>query len=225
MLRLVVVIKRRPVANSCSFAERKPLPGPLPRMAACACTQRTVYVSHPLVRRAARFERLTVAASGSGGDDGRTAAPARRGGGQQQLLTALAEQAAREAWGGWLGDLVLPLVSAADGAKAPPPLAVPQRELADPDSVFVSVEGVELHYKEALPAQTGMASSSSSSSGSSSSDGGNDAPAAAAAGGCGGCGGGPSAQRPTLLLVHGLNGSTFNWRHTLQPLADATGCR
>ncbi|PSC73607.1 D-aspartate oxidase [Micractinium conductrix] len=63
-------------------------------MAACACTQRTVYVSHPLVRRAARFERLTVAASGSGGDDGRTAAPARRGGGQQQLLTALAEQAA-----------------------------------------------------------------------------------------------------------------------------------
>ena len=134
---------------------------------------------------------------------------------RQQLVRSLAQQAVKEAWGGWLGDLVLPLLTD-DPGSAPPPRTVPPQQLADPDSKFVQVEGITLHYKEVWP------SSSSSSNGSSGSSSGS-------AGGS--TGGSPLAREqqasalPTVLLVHGLNGSTFNWRATMQPLADATGCR
>lgn len=110
---------------------------------------------------------------------------------------------------------MLPLLTD-DPGSAPPPRTVPPQQLADPDSKFVQVEGITLHYKEAWP------SSSSSSNGSSGSSSGS-------AGGS--TGGSPLAREqqasalPTVLLVHGLNGSTFNWRATMQPLADATGCR
>ncbi len=125
------------------------------------------------------------------------------------------QQAAKEAWGGWLGDLVLPLLTDDPGSALPPQSVEPQ-QLADPDSRFVEVQGLTLHFKEAWP------SSSSSHNGSSDSSGGSSRGAAD--------GGFPAgeqqaAARPTVLLVHGLNGSTFNWRATMQPLADATGCR
>lgn len=73
----------------------------------------------------------------------------------------------------------------------PPPLTdtVPPEQLADPDSKFVTVDGVRLHYKEAGTAGPG---------------------------------------KPTVLLMHGLNGSTFSWRDVLQPLSEQggqQGCR
>lgn len=124
-------------------------------------------------------------------------------GARRQLLRSLAQQTVEEAWGGWLGDLVLPLLTDDPGSSLPP-RAVPPQQLADPDSSFVEVEGVALHYKAAHP----CGSSSDSAGGSALASGRQAAPA-----------------RPTVLLVHGLNGSTFNWRATMQPLADATGCR
>ncbi|KAL4425122.1 hypothetical protein ABPG77_008227 [Micractinium sp. CCAP 211/92] len=135
--------------------------------------------------------------------------------GMQPCCATKHEQAAKEAWGGWLGDLVLPLLTDNPGSALPPQSVEPQ-QLADPDSRFVEVQGLTLHFKEAWP------SSSSSHNGSSDSSGGSSRGAAD--------GGFPAgeqqaAARPTVLLVHGLNGSTFNWRATMQPLADATGCR
>ncbi len=50
----------------------------------------------------------------------------------------------------------------------------PPHELADPDSAFITVDGIRLHYKELAVGQVGPGS-------------------------------------PTLLLVHGFNGSLFNW--------------
>jgi pimeloyl-ACP methyl ester carboxylesterase len=52
---------------------------------------------------------------------------------------------------------------------------VPPRQLADPDSLFASVGGLELHYKEVTAGDVG------------------------------------AAGAPVLLLVHGFNGSLFNW--------------
>ncbi|KAL4447950.1 hypothetical protein ABPG75_005169 [Micractinium tetrahymenae] len=144
---------------------------------------------------------------------------------RQQLVRSLAQQAVKEAWDGWLGDLVLPLLTDNPGTAAPPPRTVPPRQLADPDSRFVEVEGVTLHYKEAWP------SSSSSGTNGNSNNGSSDAGSGAAGSSATGSltliqqQARPAAARPTVLLVHGLNGSTFNWRATMQPLADATGCR
>lgn len=36
---------------------------------------------------------------------------------------------------------------------------------------------------------------------------------------------GTSSTAPTILLIHGFNGSTFSWRANLDAVADATGCR
>jgi pimeloyl-ACP methyl ester carboxylesterase len=34
-----------------------------------------------------------------------------------------------------------------------------------------------------------------------------------------------SGSSPTILLLHGFNGSTFSWRSNIDAIADATGCR
>ncbi|KAG7667190.1 hypothetical protein Ndes2526B_g04304 [Nannochloris sp. 'desiccata'] len=34
-----------------------------------------------------------------------------------------------------------------------------------------------------------------------------------------------SPTKPTILLLHGFNGSTFSWRANIDAIADATGCR
>jgi hypothetical protein len=147
---------------------------------------------HPVERRAAprRVVVRAAAAAAPGGRGGRAA-----GARQRQLVSLLLDQAQREVWGGWLSDLVLPLVSDDPGAQAPPPRTAPPRAVADRDGLFAEVDGVALHYKEAWPAAAAAAASSI------------------------------SQQLPTVLLVHGFNGSTFSWRSTMQPLADATGCR
>ena len=127
-------------------------------------------------------------------------------------MAALLQQARQEVVDGWLGDLVLPLLTDDPGAVRPPPVTRPPQELADPDSLFVAVDGVSLHYKERWPAGQAAAGAAPASSSSSS-------------GGGGGGGGQAGRQLPAILLVHGFNGSVFNWRTTMQPLADATGCR
>lgn len=33
------------------------------------------------------------------------------------------------------------------------------------------------------------------------------------------------STKPTILLIHGFNGSTFSWRANIDAIADATGCR
>jgi pimeloyl-ACP methyl ester carboxylesterase len=97
--------------------------------------------------------------------------------------------------------------------------------LADADSLFVTVEGVSLHYKEALPGALSLvtAGASTQQAGSSS---GSGSSSSAADGGVSG-NGDPAAwrRRPTVLLLHGFNGSVFNWRDTMQAVADQTGCR
>jgi hypothetical protein len=47
-------------------------------------------------------------------------------------------------------------------------------------------------------------------------------PSAAAGGGGRGA---PAAADVGIVLVHGFGGGVFSWRHVMQPLADATGCR
>jgi hypothetical protein len=145
-----------------------------------------------------------------------------RGAVQRALVSALVQQARREVWGGWLSDLVVPLLSDDTGSPVPPPVTRPARELADDDSLFVDVDGVTLHYKQAWPAAAAASTAAKPDS---------QAPAAApaAAAGAAGAGAAPAAaaaaERPLLLLVHGFNGSVFSWRTTMQEVADATGCR
>lgn len=118
---------------------------------------------------------------------------------QRALVGSLLEQARREVWSGWLSDLVLPLVSEDAGSQAPPPPTQPPRELADADSEFAEVDGVSLHFKQCWPS-TGEGPASGASSAA-------------------------QQQRPAVLLIHGFNGSVFNWRDTMQAVADETGCR
>ena len=33
------------------------------------------------------------------------------------------------------------------------------------------------------------------------------------------------ASTPAVVLLHGLNGSVFNWRNSLRELSEACGCR
>lgn len=167
-------------------------------------------------RQAAPLRRTQVAARaaarGSGASGPAAAAPPIRTVKQRSLLAALVQQAQREVVDGWLGDLVLPLLTDDPGAAEPPPVTRAPRDLADPDSLFAEVDGVSLHYKESWPAAAAT-----------------DAAVQAASSANGGGGSGEAAQRaaqlPTILLVHGFNGSVFNWRSVMQPLADATGCR
>ncbi len=156
-----------------------------------------------------------AAARGSGASGPAAAAPPSRAAKHRGLLDALVQQARREVVDGWLSDLVAPLLTDDPGAAEPPPVTRSPQELADPDSRFVDVDGVNLHYKECRPeaavAATGPAASSTATESS------------AAAGG--GAAVQQAAQLPAIVLVHGFNGSTFNWRSMMQPLADATGCR
>ncbi|KAI7841246.1 hypothetical protein COHA_005083 [Chlorella ohadii] len=173
----------------------------------------------PRARPIAASRRPQVAAAaaarGSGASGPSAAAPPSRAAKHRGLLDALVQQARREVVDGWLGDLVAPLLTDDPGAAEPPPVTRSPQELADPDSRFVDVNGVNLHYKECWPeaavAATGPAASSTATESS------------AAAGGSAAVQ--QAAQLPAIVLVHGFNGSTFNWRSMMQPLADATGCR
>jgi pimeloyl-ACP methyl ester carboxylesterase len=69
----------------------------------------------------------------------------------------------------WVQDLILPWL---DGEPQPLTDTVPPASIGDPDSHFLTVDGVTLHYKEAGPATPGT---------------------------------------PAVLLLHGFNGSVFNW--------------
>lgn len=109
----------------------------------------------------------------------------------------------------WVGDLVAPL-----GPGPPPPLAgtVPPTALADPDSKFVQVNGVTVHYKD----RHGGASASGSSTGrnggagnAAMSDGDGQADSSAEG----------HEDELVLLLLHGFNGSTFSWRYVMDELA------
>ncbi|KXZ49666.1 hypothetical protein GPECTOR_20g523 [Gonium pectorale] len=114
------------------------------------------------------------------------------------LVKALVEQFQRESLP-WIQDLVEPLL-----AGPPQPLTgtSPPEQLADPDSRFATVSGLRLHYKLRQPGEWADAS----------------APERVgwrwaelqreAAEGA-----------PTLLLLHGLNGSTFSWRLLMDDLA------
>ncbi len=64
---------------------------------------------------------------------------------------------------------------APSSSAAPHTDTVPQQQLADPDSRFALVGGVELHYKEVAAGDVA------------------------------------ARGAPVLLLVHGFNGSVFNW--------------
>lgn len=171
----------------------------------------------PRTRQTAPGRRAQVAAAAAARGTGRPAAtaPPTRAARHRGLLDALVQQARREVVDGWLGDLLVPLLTDDPGAAEPPPVTRSPQALADPDSLFVEVDGVSLHYKECWPAAAvDAALPAASSATASSSNGSGDSGAAQQA-----------AQLPAILLVHGFNGSVFNWRSMMQPLADATGCR
>lgn len=67
------------------------------------------------------------------------------------LLTVLGEAARRQTLP-WLQDILIPVIGI-NGPNAPPELGetVSARQLADPDSKFITVKGVQLHYKEYNP--------------------------------------------------------------------------
>ena len=164
-------------------------------------------------RRLAAVAARATAAPGGGGARQAAAPPSSRAAKQQQLVSALLEATRKEVVQGWLADLVLPLVPSADPTAdlAPPPPTRPAQALAGPEGRFVRVDGVGLHYREALPGGNGSSGSSSNDS--------------SGSGGSGGASSAVGSDRPAILLVHGFNGSTFSWRAQMQALADATGCR
>lgn len=169
-------------------------------------------------RQTAPGRRAEVAAAAAARGPGTArpagAAPPTRAARHRSLLDALVQQARREVVDGWLGDLLVPLLTDDPLSAQPPPATRSPQDLADPDSLFVEVDGVSLHYKMCWPAAAVDAALPAASS--------------ATAGSSNGSGGGAArqaAQLPAILLVHGFNGSVFNWRSTMQPLADATGCR
>jgi len=101
-------------------------------------------------------------------------------------------QAQRDAWPR-IAELVEPLLSAPPG---PLPDVAPPATLADADSRFVSLLGVDVHFKEERSnagSETGAASSSTR--------------------------GHDDSDGTVLLCLHGFNGSTFSFRDVLRPLA------
>ncbi|KAG2487620.1 hypothetical protein HYH03_013759 [Edaphochlamys debaryana] len=182
---------RRPLSS--------PAPGPRPASATASApaTASTTAAQPPPPNRPNRSDRASGAELSS------------------SLVSALAAQFRKEALPG-ITDLVAPLLMG-----PPPPLTdtVAPDQLADPDSRFVTVRGVRLHYKVREPPGAGdrgfgSGFGSGSAAASSSSEG-----AVAIA-----------DPPPTLLLMHGLNGSTFNWRLVMGGLAahvspGTGGCR
>jgi pimeloyl-ACP methyl ester carboxylesterase len=107
-----------------------------------------------------------------------------------EFVTALFSAASKQTRP-WLEDLILPFLDiphGPDGNSAT--RTVHRTQLADEDSKFVTVHGIELHYKEWV------------------------AP------------GSDPLSCPTILLLHGFNGSVFSWRANGFALAQAAGgCR
>lgn len=114
---------------------------------------------------------------------------------RRDLLSALFTHARREVVNDWAKDLVLPLVSEDHGSEFGEPTTVPPTNLAEDDSKWVDVEGIHIHYKERLPPKTSNTVANA------------------------------TAPPVTVLLLHGFNGSTFNWRFALEPVSQATGAR
>lgn len=109
------------------------------------------------------------------------------------LVSALLS-AARKQTRPWLEDLILPFlgVDFPGGIDANDDTieTVHRTQLADEDSKFVTVHGIELHYKEWVTP------------------------------------GSDPVSCPTVLLLHGFNGSVFSWRANVYELAQAAGgCR
>ena len=132
---------------------------------------------HPALPTRPRPRTLTVHAQKS---------PAR------ELLDALWTHTRREVVNGWASDLVVPLFSDSHGSDLGLPTGtVPPTNLADPDSKFVEVDGITIHYKECRGTEPS----------------------------------GESPSQPTVLLLHGFNGSVFNWRYAMAAVHAATGLR
>ncbi|GAX85063.1 hypothetical protein CEUSTIGMA_g12483.t1 [Chlamydomonas eustigma] len=87
----------------------------------------------------------------------------------------------------------------------------PAESLADPDSRFMNVLGIKVHYKEVWPA-------SLSHGGRSASPGGNLCSEAATSAGS-------ELYGTGIVLVHGFGGGVFAWRHVMEALALQCQCR
>ncbi|KAF6249054.1 hypothetical protein COO60DRAFT_1004676 [Scenedesmus sp. NREL 46B-D3] len=124
--------------------------------------------------------------------------------------------------------------------------------LADPDSRFVTVQGITVHYKEAWP-EKGCAAAAAVAADGSNADGSSAAHPEGSAGSSKQAAAWILPESPTaaeeaetvaaaaktlqgavlsaagedvaVVLVHGFGGGTFAWRHVLQPLATAAGVR
>jgi pimeloyl-ACP methyl ester carboxylesterase len=116
--------------------------------------------------------------------------------------------------------------------------------LADPDSQFVTIQGVTVHYKEAWPETVSTAALADANGGAAAAaEAGSSTQAAAAAAwmmpasfatennaaAAAGVVQDPeqtaAAEGCAIVLVHGFGGGTFAWRQVLQPLATAAGMR
>jgi hypothetical protein len=97
--------------------------------------------------------------------------------------------------------------------RTPKPGTVDPQELADPDSRFLNVDGVELHFKDHLYLPEHFASDTLNPRSAASTA----AAAAAAAGGPPAAGGEPLV----VVLLHGFNGSTFSFRDTKPGVGEA----
>ncbi|KAL6764621.1 Alpha/Beta hydrolase protein [Haematococcus lacustris] len=131
----------------------------------------------------------------------------------QGLLQALAQQFRSESWP-WIKTLVEPFTA---GPPAPLTDTVDPQLLADQDSLFVDVLGVKIHYKEVLAEPPSSARSLAGPEGLT-------GPAARPGHGPETAPAPPTPTRagstPALLMLHGFNGSEFNYRLIQGPLAD-----
>lgn len=113
---------------------------------------------------------------------------------------------------------------------------VPAALLADPDSQFIDIGGIVVHYKQAFPpvgqdhvSQWPQEISSSRvqpPAGSRAGETLQETSSTVIAGDAEACRGGSLASSlDAIVLVHGFGGGVFSWRHVMQPLADAAGIR
>lgn len=118
-----------------------------------------------------------------------------------ELVGAVMEQMSRESLP-WVKDLLLPVIGVEDmvqdvgGDKNP-------EELVDDDGKFVVVNGMRIHYKEAMPPRGAVGANENGH----------------------GSGAVGTDRFPCILLIHGFNASLFSWRATMEEVALKTGSR
>lgn len=151
--------------------------------------------------------------------------PASRDAITSSLISALTEQFQRDSLP-WIRDLVEPLL---EGTPGPLTGTTDPRQLADPDSRFITVNGIRMHYKERVgPGAAEWFARRQLQ----------QQPELQQRGGTQLQGQheqqqqqqGPGVAPPTLVLMHGINGSEFSWRLLMDDLAadvspSTGGCR